>query len=183
MTYGLGQVPIGASAAISAANYIKSKVREFNKLGSKLHARQMEAADVARTIQARGGDASNALQSVQEFSALKMDWADVKAKLDSLIEKVPGLGAIPIATALAYSAVLIAVATAIALILRKANTAEKALDLVEKGELTPEEARRIVAQHRGGAFGGLADTAKWIALAVGAVLLTPLLLKPSRRTW
>lgn len=181
--YTLGQlpgVPVAPELASEAAAYISARVREFRALGPRLLTMQHQAALIAGRAKQAGDDAAyvEAQERRAELADVWRDWGAVMDRLDGLLAKVPGLGLPVIPLALAAAAV--AIAGAMALIFRRATAAEEALDLVARGVLTPDEAERLARERGGGLFGGLADAAKYAALAVGLYFGLPLVARALR---
>jgi hypothetical protein len=178
---GLGQFIIPPSDISAAWNYIKAKMTEFYALGGKLHAMQQEAATVARAARDAGDDAkyADAVDLVRRIGQLKLEHGETIGKLDDIKAKA-GLGAVPLAL-LAIAGIVIAVAAAMAMIFRKASEQEKELDLLESGLLTPDEIEQMRRARSPGIFGGLAETAKYVALGIGMWFLLPVIVKAVKR--
>lgn len=180
----MGQVPIGPMVMPSAYeierawNYVKGKAREIRALPGVLHARQMEAAEVARQS---GNEEARAL--VAEFGQLKLEATDLVSKMDSISDTVPGLGIAP-AAVLAAGAVIVAIAWSAGALFRKKTERERELELLEERVLTPEQVVELRESiPRGGvggigaALAGVGDIGKWAVLGAVALFLLPMLTK------
>ncbi len=177
----LGQIPLPitlAAQASEAYEYIKAKLTEFRALGPKLGKMQQQTAHVINAARAVGDTKTEAegRNLLAELGRLKVEWTGEMDKLRGL--DIPGLGAIPLAAILLASAgAIIALAASIALLFRKSTASERTLDALAAGVLSPQEAEALERARAPGFFGGLADTAKWIALAIGGALLIPIIAK------
>lgn len=95
---------------------------------------------------------------------------------DALVARLPflapgdGLGVLPIIP-LAMAATTVAVAGSMALIFRKTTAEERAVRLLERGQITPAEAVQLARQIEGGGRALFGAFPVWlIALAVGGYL-------------
>lgn len=177
MSYQLGQfdVPgVDIPSPAAAWRWIENKADQFFALEPKLKTMLAQANNLQYKAQQRGdqGAALKAQETKLDLANLLPDYRNVKGKLQTVIDHVPFLGQIGMAIVAGVS--VVAVAAAAATIFRKANAAEKALELVEQDVLTPQEATQFAQERRSkGPFGQVADVAKWGALGLGAVFLLP----------
>lgn len=175
----LGQVPSPADI-VKAATYVHRKVEDFRALGPVISTMQRQAAFVLDRAVRSGQEVEAARGVFREVADLHRDYLEQREKLERLIaivRKVPGLGLPP--AVIAAAAAIVTLAIAMGAIFRRKTAAEKALDLVARGVLTPQEADKL-RRERGGLFGGLADAAKYIAIGVGLYFGLPLLAKVFR---
>lgn len=182
MYKGIGQIPPGFTLGIAvqaseAAEYVKAKWREFEQLGGKLGVMQQQAVKVIRAAQAEGDTKTEqeARNLLVEIGRIRLEWGKQRERALAWKAKVPGLGAIIVPLAIAGA--VIAAAAAVALLFRRTTASEKTLDALAAGVLTPSQAQALERARRPGLLGGLADTAKWVALAVGGALLIPIIAK------
>ncbi len=180
----LGQLPAGISLAeLNAAwSYVSSKMRAALQLPGKLHAKQMEAAGIARAAEVYDNIdlAMRARDLVRSYGEIKLEAQDIASRVQSLKESVPGLGAVPVAL-LAVAGTVIALAVSLRAIFRKESEHERELKLLEQG-IDPEIIRQIreEAGTNGGPLAGLPETAKYLALAALAIVGLPILGKVIR---
>lgn len=182
--YGMGQFPgFTLFADINQAwDYIRQNIREVQALPGRLHVKQQEAAALARMAAEMGeveGEA-RARELVREFGELKLEAQDVAQRVDDMMSRVPGLGAVPVAILALGAGVVIALAITIQALFRKASERERELALVEEGILTPDQVKELRRSIPTGPLTGLADTAKWLALGAGLLVGIPLLAKVKR---
>lgn len=175
-----GQIPIGFSTAQGAGEYIQGKIDAFRALGSRLLAMQHQAALVEAAARDVGNtDSQLRARDLREHIAeTYREHGETMDKLDAIIAKVPGLGALPVIP-VAIAASVIAVATSMAFIFGRSKEAEQQLDLIARGVLTPEEVARL-ERERGlsaGLFGGLANTARYAAIGIALYFGLPIVAK------
>lgn len=176
---GMGQFPWPDPRA--ALVWVQSKLREFANLGAKLAEMHRGAAFVLNEAVVRKGagsvEAERARGSLVRIAALRMAYDAAVQRVNDMKEKLPGFGVIPIVIPLAVAAVAIALALTIKDIFGRASAEEQALKLAAEGVLTPDELRDLMNKVRGGAFGSLADTAKYAAWGIGLYFGLPFLVK------
>lgn len=162
--------------ARAAVAWIQGKVREFFDLERKLSLTMHQAAQVeGRARQAGHIDAADNARTVRLMTLeLLKDYDRTKGQLEDLLARVPGLGVIPIAVLIAAGATIIAVASAMAAILRRADVQEEALKLVAAGELSTSEFNAMNLERSSTLFSGLGMgagigglVALTVAIAVG----------------
>lgn len=154
---GLGPDLDPVDEARSAAGWIDTKIREFFDLERRLGIEFHQAAQLEAAARAAGNLSAEAEANRTRNAAFELilDYDRVKGRLEALIERVPGLGAIPVLVLIAAGAAIIAVAAAMAAIFRRATAQEAALELIAGGVLTPEEAAQLKLERSGALFSGL----------------------------
>ena len=167
-------------AAQRAADWIKSEIRSFRNLEQTLALAHHQAAQVEGAARKAGqiAQAEEAKQVRESAFALLLDYDAVKTRLEDLLVRVPGLGAIPVVMLIAAGATIIALAGAMAAIFRRETALEKSLDLVAEGVLTPDEAAQLKYERRTTLFGGigtLGGVGSLVALTIAAAVGLPLL--------
>lgn len=178
--YGLGQVPFSDIA--SAWSYITRRVRDVKALPGRLHAKQMEAAAVARVAREAGntdGEA-RARELVRQFSALKLEAQDTAQRVSELASRA-GLGAVPAVVLTFGAAAIIALAWTVQSLFRRASERERELELLEAGILTPEQVEELRRSIPTGPLAGLAGAARWLAIGAALFVGLPLLTRRRRR--
>lgn len=160
-----------------AARAIQSDSRKFRNHGAKLRALMQRAAR-AKLAATAAGDEDKATQAgalVVSLGRLNHDWGQARDRLDSLLDKIPGLG-IPVIP-IVYGATAIALAGTMAAIFRRTTAQERLLRLIETEQLTPAEAERLGIEADAGtgplALGGLGSTLKGgatMVVALGALM-------------
>lgn len=188
ITPGLGFDPTFGTLD-QAASYIEGKIAAFRALGPKLATEMHQLSHIAAAANAQG-DAAAADQAKAELatvSELYRDWGSVADKLDMVTSAVSGLGqAVAIATVLGGAAAVVALAVAMYGIFRRESAAEKALDALAKGTLTPQEAAQFAKDRgSGGVFGSLSGIAKAAAVVAVVLLAYPVVtnLDLGKRSW
>lgn len=86
------------------------------------------------------------------------------------LRRAMGMGAWPIVP-LAWASVAFAVAAAAVWLFSRASANETALDLLERGLLTPAQAADLGLDLSRGRFTWVVDVAKWGAIAAGTYLI------------
>lgn len=160
-------------AAGAAVEYVRSKWRAFLALDASLLDMQHRAAVAAAAALQRGDQDAHDLakQSVERLAELRTLHDRALRMFDQLRAGVPGLGALPVVP-IALVGVALACAALVAFIFTRANAEEKIVALLEAGELTAEQAERLLheADQPSGAE-SFASAAKWI---VGGMVLLAL---------
>lgn len=183
--YGLGQFPPGVllPGLEAAWEYLKAKVRTFDGLGPRLTAMHAQAAEIARLHRDAGNLAEfeRARRLVEGIGRTRLEWGETRQRIEDIRQKVPGgLGALPVAV-IVIGAAVIAASAAVAAVFLSTSEQEQELDLLAAGVVTTAELERMRRARTPGIFGGLADTAKYVVLGIGAYFLLPALLKGVRR--
>jgi hypothetical protein len=159
-----------------AIAYIKDKVADLFKLDKKLISMQEKIKKLKEIAQAKGDDKAYAALVTLESQVIesRKTQKDLEDQVSKLTEMLPEgstqqeMGIVGIAIG-ALATIAIPLAAGLYLHYKKVAAHEKTLELIEKGLLTPEEARRLEAGQ--GLFTGLSDTLKYLAIA-GAVGIT-----------
>lgn len=174
-TLGAGE-PVTSSAEEDgpiqeAVQWIHEHYFHFMELGARIRTLQSRAAavlaDAQRQLDPDRQDAAGEVSSGLE--ALMRHWADFAGRMRWIVERIPGLGLGSWIIPVAVSAVALFVAGGAAIIMRHADQAERALDLLEQGVLSPEEAHLLGLDLSGPSLFGFSAGAG-TALVAGGVL-------------
>ena len=168
----LGQIP-SVGDITGATVYLQGKLNDFRALEPRLADMQHDAALLAAAARERDpSKVDEAMRLVESIGTLRVEHGETLDRLNSLIESVPGLG-LPIIP-LALAATAIAIAASMAFIFRKVSSEEAALALIEKGLLTPDEARQLRAGI-GGVAANFSRIAQYGAIAIGLYFGLPII--------
>lgn len=166
--------PVG-SGVQKALDWIHAHVEQVYRAGGRILAVLASAEDLA--IDARGaGDLETAVRAerlARDADDLYPAWERARAMVQWVTDRVPGLGlgawVVPVLVA---TAALGAAAYA-ATVLARLELQERALEALEKGTLTPAEARELGLDLGGAAFPGLSvgfGVGTLVAVGAGAWL-------------
>jgi hypothetical protein len=132
--------------ATESAGWIADRVDDFRALDRRILDLQHRAAVWTAgqldgsSLRAQGRDIVEALGGLLRFHQSTVN------RLDQVAGALPdswGLGALPVVVPVAWAGAVIALAGAMAWIFRRVTAEERALELLEAGQVTPAEAIRI----------------------------------------
>lgn len=141
--------------ASEAAEWLRSRARAFRDLDRKILDTQHRAAVYAGSHPAESPERAAGKKLTVALGALLRSHQTTLNRWDSLIDRLPflapddGLGILPIIP-LALAGTVIAVAASMALIFRRLDAEERAVQLLERGRITPAEAIQLTRQIEGG---------------------------------
>lgn len=160
-----------------AGEWLRTRGQAFRSLDRKILDLQHRAA-VYTGKQPRDSAARAAGRTlVESLGALLRSHQATLNRWDALVDRLPflapdtSLGILPVIP-LALAATVIAVAASMALIFRKVTAEERAVRLLERGQITPAEAVQLAREIEGGRAPLFGAFPVWlIALAVGGYFL------------
>lgn len=138
-----------------AAEWLRSKAREFRGLGPRILDAQHRAAVVAGRLPQGSPERADARRLVVELGKSLTDHQTTLNRWDALVARLPflapddALGILPVIP-LAVAGTVVAVATSMALIFRRLDAEERAVRLLERGRITPAEAVQLTRSIEGG---------------------------------
>ncbi len=149
--------------AEGAAQWVKDKAQAFEQLGPKILDLQHRAAEYTAKARAAGNEveANGGRRVVEGIGELLKAHQSVSNNLELLAGAIPGLarttalGVIPLVIPIALAAGVVALAGAMALIFRRVTAEERAVILLERGEITAAEAVELAKNLEGG--GGMLE--------------------------
>lgn len=139
-----------------ALAWIRSRLAEFRNAGPRILDGQHAAAVYAGSLPDGSPERAEARKVVERWGALLRAHQDALNRWDALKDRLPALGqlgqlgAVPIVVPVAIAASVIAVAVSMQLILRRLTAEERALELLQQGRITAEQAVELAKNLEGG---------------------------------
>ncbi len=156
-----------------ALDWINAKGEKFALAGPEIHDGMHRAAVYAGTQPEGSAERQDAREMVERWGDLLRSHQNTLNRWEAVASRIPGLdgnlGIVPVVP-LALAGTVIAIAVAMAVILRKLTAEERALKLLESGRITPAQAIELAENLEGGGgglLGGLQSIP--VLLAAGAV--------------
>lgn len=128
-----------------AADWIWEHNDRFQELGGNLAHLKIRARDVAERARAAGQHerADQAARAVDAIDALIGRWRWAADQMRWVVERVPGMGLGAWIIPVAVSAVALVIVVVGIKVLSDYENANRLIDLLESGQLSPEQAKRL----------------------------------------